>query len=69
MKAFVLYIVLSVALAIGVTGCAHQKLNSAKTARTAATAALIVGVIVLAGSYSCGDCNVSPSSDPSTARR
>ena len=65
MKAFVLYVVLSVALAIGITGCAHERLRP--TARTAATAAVVVGVIVLATMYTCADCNIG--GDPNASRR
>ena len=58
MKRLIAFALVSLALAIGITGCAHDRL-SRPTARNAAIAAVMIGgVVLLASQYNCGDCNI-----------
>ena len=58
MKRLVALVSLSLALAIGTTSCAHRQLTTRTVAETAATAAVIAGLVILAANASCANCNV-----------
>ncbi|HEX5060804.1 MAG TPA: hypothetical protein VFV99_15655 [Kofleriaceae bacterium] len=68
MKRFIALILLSTALAVGTTACAHQQLTKLHAAETVATAAVIAGMVLLAAQAKCGDCNVGIE-DPNTSAR
>lgn len=60
--------VLALVLSVMTTSCAGQRINQRSAAKGAATAALIVGVLIMASQYSCGDCNIGPANDGSARR-
>jgi hypothetical protein len=57
MKRFIVLVTLSLSLAIGTTSCAHQQLTKRHAVETAATAAVIAGMVLLASQAQCGNCN------------
>ena len=58
MKRLIAIVSLSLALAIGTTSCAHHQLTKSRAVQTAATAAVIAGMVVLATQAQCGNCNI-----------
>lgn len=65
MKRLIAYVVVSTLLAIGATGCAHNQLNKA-SAKQIVTGAVVVGVVLLAATYNCANCNIG--TEPTTQR-
>jgi len=59
MKRFIAAVTFSTALAVGMTSCAHQQLSKARLAEGAATAAVIAGLVILAASTQCENCNIA----------
>jgi hypothetical protein len=60
MKRLIAFALVSLALAIGITGCAHERLNRPTVRNAAVVAAMIGGLVFLASQYNCGDCNIQP---------
>lgn len=48
---------LALSLALGHAGCAHR-MTKPQAAETAATLAVIAGIVLLASFANCGDCNI-----------
>ena len=67
MRCLLAYCTLSLALAIGTTSCAHQQLSKKHAAEVAATAAVIGGIVLLAATEQCGNCNIGIESPAATA--
>ena len=66
MKRLLAFTILSVALAIGMTGCASGRLQQASVKQIAITAAVITGVVLMATTYECANCNIGI--EPQAAR-
>jgi hypothetical protein len=58
MKVLISYCILSLALAIGTTACAHSQVSKQTAIEVAGTAALIAGIVALAATQNCGNCNI-----------
>lgn len=66
MKRLIAFAFVSLALAIGITGCAHDRMSSRPNARRAAiVASVVAGIVLLASQVNCANCNIG--TDP-TAR-
>lgn len=68
MKRLIASVSLSLALAIGTTSCAHRQLTKRQVAETAATAALIAGLVILAANTSCANCNIGVENPAASAQ-
>ena len=67
MKCLISYCILSLTLAIGTTACAHRQITKQHAIEVAASAALITGIVVLAASQNCGNCNIGGVEAPAAA--
>lgn len=65
MKRLIAFALVSLALAIGITGCAHDRMSRPSARRAAIVASVVAGVLLLASQVNCANCNIG--SDP-TAR-
>ena len=58
MKRLFALVSLSTALAIGTTSCAHHQLTKKQVSQGAATAAVIAGLVLIAATSQCSECNI-----------
>ncbi len=64
MKRLIAFALVSLALAVGITGCAHEQLTRTKVRNAAIVAATIGGVVLLASQYHCAEpCNIGATPD------
>ena len=64
MKCLISYCILSLTLAIATTSCAHGQVSKKTAIEVAGTAALIAGIVALAASQNCGNCNIGGTDTP-----